>query len=288
MFGYYRMIKRIKHHLAKSDFHEKIHKKKDTVHIFGNGYSIANLNLQDFKGEDCFVCNEFFRMKGFNEFIEYNNISYFTLDGMGSCIRIAKRQSITLDELLLKFYDPIISDKYPIIIQNNMVDYISKRKSKNSIGVMGSDLASIMKIKYPGAKVDPSIIKKAFSIRHTPHAMVAAALLLGYKKIFLYGVDHTYVRDILNKSLMAGKHFYLETQMEVLNSNGVFERNQASPKLSSLLLDSAKTFEIYEAQKIIADSLNIQIIDKTNGSLFCFQDFNLFDLALTENTNKEA
>jgi hypothetical protein len=282
------MVKKIKYYLTKSDFHNKINKKKDTLYIFGNGYSIASLDLGDFKGEDCFVCNEFFRMRGFNEFIEQNNVSYFVLDGMRSFLREAQKRGMPLNEILLKFVDPILSDKYPIIVQNGMVNYISKRKPKNSIGVMGSDLASIMKKKYPGAKVDPNIIKKAFSIRHTPHAMVATALILGYKKIFLYGVDHTYVRDILNKSLMAGKHFYLETQMEVLDSNLVFNRNQASVKLSSLFLDSAKTFEIYEAQKIIADSLNIQIMDKTNGSLFCFQDFNLFDLALTENTNKEA
>jgi hypothetical protein len=278
------MVKKIKYYLTKSDFHNKINKKKDTLYIFGNGYSIASLDLGDFKGEDCFVCNEFFRMNGFSQFVQQNNVSYFVLDGMNSFLREAQKRGITLNEILAKFIDPIISDNYPIIVQNNMVDYISKSKSKDSIGVVGSDMVSIMKNRYSIAEIAPNIIKKAFSIRHTPHAMIAVALILGYKTILLYGVDHTYVRDILNKSVMAGKHFYLETQMEVLNSNLVFDRHQANIKLSNLFLDSAKTFEIYEAQKIIADSLNIQVIDKTNGSLFCFQNFNLFDLALAENT----
>jgi hypothetical protein len=288
MFGYYKMVKRIKNFFVKSDFYNKISKKNDTVYIFGNGYSIADLNLGDFKGEDCFVCNEFFRMKGFDEFIENNNISYFALDGMNSFIRIAQKKGIALNEILLRHIDSIISDKYPLIVQHSMVNYISKRKSKDSIGVIGSDLASIMRKKTAIAKIPTAVIRAACTIRHTPQAMIATALILGYKKILLYGVDHTYVRDILNKSLMAGKHFYLETQMDIFNSNLVFERKQYKAILSNLFLDNANTFKIYENQKIVADYLNIQIIDKTNGSLFCFQDFNFFDLALTEIPNQNV
>jgi hypothetical protein len=287
MFGYYKMVKGIKNFLVKSDFYNKISKKNDTVYIFGNGYSIADLNLGDFRGEDCFVCNEFFRMKGFSEFIENNNISYFAIDGMNSFIREAQIRRITTNEMLVKFVDPIISEKYPIIVQSSMVGYISKKKSKDSIGVMGGDLASIMKKKYTITKIHNNVTRMACTVRHTPHAMIAVALILGYKRILLYGLDHTYVRDILNKNPMAGKHFYLETQMEVLNSNLVFTSNQCKIKLSNLFIDSAETFKVYEAQREIADLLNIQIIDKSNGSLFCFQDFNLFDLALMENSHQK-
>ena len=138
------------------------------------------------------------------------------------------------------------------------------------------------KLKHLNVSPDKGLVRKACNTMHTPHGMILTGLLMGYERIYLYGLDHTYVRDILNKDPMAGKHFYLESQEEVLNGNGVYKRGDYDFKLSTLFRGNAAVFEIYEAQKEIADLMGCQILDKSGGNLFCFQDFDIFDLAIIE------
>lgn len=277
MWGINRLKRRIKSHFYNSSFHNLITKTSEDLYVFGNGYSIANLDLTCFKNQDCFVCNDFCRFNHFDEFAANNNISYFGMDGMGSFYDISRREHLTLSDALKKYIDPWTRDRdYNIIVPPSMTKYIISINPSAKIGVFADDITKILRKRVKGVNLDSQLVKRASTIRHTPQAMIVTGIILGYKNIHLYGVDHSYVRDILNKNPMAGKHFYLETAEEVCIGNCIDkDKIDYSINLSDLFLDNFLTFKTYESQQIIAQALGIKIQDKTDGSLFCFQDFNL-------------
>ncbi len=115
---------------------------------------------------------------------------------------------------------------------------------------------------------------------HTPQGMLLIGILYGYKKIHLHGLEHNYVKDILNKDPICGTHFYGESYRQVLelNDGKGLPRESYKTTLSKLLSGNASIFEGYEQLAELAKELNVEVIDHSNGSLFMFQDYSLWDL----------
>ena len=86
---------------------------------------------------------------------------------------------------------------------------------------------------------------------------------------------------------MCGTHFYNDTYEDVLLSDGHKrgDRESAKIKLSKLFEGNAKIFRGYEQLADLAKELGVEIIDKSNGSLFMFQDYSLWDLVEEKNRN---
>jgi len=91
---------------------------------------------------------------------------------------------------------------------------------------------------------------------------------LQYKSIYLWGVDHSWLKEITvtdnNVPLVCQKHFYDEGEAKPLpmHKGGIGQR-----KLHEILYKFMKTFESYFILKDYADTKGINIINNTPDSL---------------------
>jgi hypothetical protein len=290
MFGYYKTIRKIKSFFDRRNLEFNIdietfnHKIKDELIIFGNGYTLNGADLKDFTGEDCFVCNEFYLMNNFKEFILNNNVLYFMNDGLGSIHKQSKIDGLDWESTFLKYNLMFLnmSDITFVQPESLAIEYLKCNANIRNI-VSQSLVKSILKDK-------PNKIKylvNDINLGHTPQVMLLVGILLGYKKIHLHGLEHNYVKDILNKDPKCGTHFYGESYREVLelNDGKGLPREAYRVTLSKLFEGNAKTFKGYEQLADLAKELGVEVIDHSNGSLFMFQDYSLWDLVEPKNTN---
>jgi hypothetical protein len=279
MLGYYRITKKIKKSFLSSNFQESYNfdfeKASETLNLIGNGYTIKNLNITCFDGVDSFICNNFFRMQGFDEFIEKNNVLDFSMDSFEFFFTRANKLNSTREILLEEYVNPKIGLKLPLVKTSDFIQYIIEKYPNQSII---TDKALLKKFITNSNKKIINKIKK--NIGHTPQFMLLIGILMGYKKIYLYGLEHNYVKDILNKSTLCGTHFYDDTYEDVMLSDGHKrgDRESAKIKLSKLFEENAKIFRGYEQLADLAKEMGVEIIDHSNGSLFMFQDYSLWDL----------
>jgi hypothetical protein len=91
---------------------------------------------------------------------------------------------------------------------------------------------------------------------------------LKYKTIYLWGVDHSWLKEITvthdNVPLISQKHFYDESEVKpaAMHMHGKGQR-----KLHEIIYKFMKTFESYFILKDYADSKGITIINNTPDSL---------------------
>jgi len=91
---------------------------------------------------------------------------------------------------------------------------------------------------------------------------------LKYKKIYLWGVDHSWLKEITvtedNVPLVSHKHFYDESEVKpvAMHMHGKGQR-----KLHEIIYKFMKTFESYFILKDYADTKGITIINNTTDSL---------------------
>jgi hypothetical protein len=279
MLGYYKLSKKIKSLFAtkkyKQSYNFDFQKKKDSLYIFGNGYSIKDFDLNTIVNQDCFICNAFFRMPGFDEFIKNNNIVDFSLDGFEKLLIYSIKINIKIEDLFDGYVNPKIGLNFPLVKTADFIPYIIKKNPDQSII---TSTALLEKYTYPtNKKKIEEIIDK---IGHTPQFMILIGILMEYKKIFLYGLEHNYVKDILNKDSICGTHFYDDSYRSVLElDRGVgLTREEYKIKLSELFEGNSHVFRTYEQLAELAKEMGIEVIDHSNGSLFMFQDYSLWDL----------
>jgi hypothetical protein len=282
MFGYYKFKKKVKKIFTRknkeTDF--VFIKRKDDLFLFGNGYSLKNYQLQNINDSDCFICNLFFRMPYFEQFVKNNNVIDFSIDSFASYVKISKKRNRPIEEILEEDLNPKIGIGIPLVKTEDFHEYILKVDPNQLFIDYDSFLKKIVPNEY-------TTIKKRFvkNFGHTPQFMLLIGILLGYKKIHLFGLEHNYVKDILNKSPLCGTHFYNDTYEDVLLKDGHSrDREKIKIKLSQLLRGNADVFEGYEKLADLAKERGVEIIDHSGGSLFMFQDYSLWDLV--EPTNK--
>jgi hypothetical protein len=190
-------------------------------------------------------------------------------------LKTAEKINKDLKFLLDEYINPKIGLNFPLVKTADFIPYIMDRNPSQSII---SKAAFLEKFK---SSVNKKMINEIESkIGHTPQFMLLIGILMGYKKIYLYGLEHNYVKDILNKSTLCGTHFYDDTYEDVLLTDGhkKGDRESAKIKLSNLLKGNAAIFKGYEQLADLGKEMGVEIIDKSNGSLFMFQDYSLWDL----------
>ena len=283
MFGYYKTLRKIQSFFDRSNFKFNIDiesfnpKIKDELIIFGNGYTLKETDLNYFLNQDCFVCNEFYLMNNFKEFILKNNVFYFMGDGLSSIQKQSIIEHLCWESTFLKYNSMFLnmSDITFLQPESLAIEYLKRNATIKNI-VSQSLIKSILKDKPMKIKYLVNDIK----IGHTPQLMLLVGLLLGYKKIHLHGLEHNYVKDILNKDPKCGTHFYGESYRQVLelNDGKGLPREAYKVTLSKLFEGNAKVFKAYEQIADLAKELGVEVIDHSNGSLFMFQDYSLWDL----------
>jgi hypothetical protein len=184
---------------------------------------------------------------------------------------IPEKRNITSAEAYKIHIDPIISNQANIIMPYSILSYALNKYPNTKI--------------YPSEKLFQELKWKNINLEniifgHTPQSMLLAGILFGYKKIHLHGLEHNYVKDILNKDPKCGTHFYGESYRQVLelNDGKGLPREAYRVTLSKLFEGSSKVFKAYEQLAELAKELGVEVIDHSNGSLFMFQDYSLWDL----------
>jgi hypothetical protein len=289
MFGYYKLRRKIKEYFIYRKVPEQINftfkKRNEELFLFGNGYTLnANINLNDLKGSDIFVCNEFYRHPNYNNVIDRNNILHFALDGIGSYEKVTpKMEGLTVEESFEKYLNPILRSGVNVVLPMNVIPYILNNFNDSQICAISSILNDLLKNKSTDQQNQIKNIKSG----HTPQGMLLIGILYGYKKIHLHGLEHNYVKDILNKDPKCGTHFYGESYREVLeiNDGKGLPREAYKTTLSKLFEGNAKTFKAYEQLADLAKELGVEVIDHSEGSLFMFQDYSLWDLVEPKDKN---
>jgi hypothetical protein len=252
-------------------------KRTDELYIFGNGYTLVDLDLLSFQSQDIFVCNEIFRHESFLALKKGNNLLHFVMDNAKVFEELTPtRLNISVKEAYANRLNPILELDHNIVLNKTLKNYVlSNYPSREYIP---HDILYNAILENLTDQVETNLID--FDIRHTPHLMILTAIFLGYKKIYLYGLEHNYVKDILNKDRKCGTHFYGESYKQVLefNNGKNLSRDQYKITLSKLFEGNAKTFKTYEKLADLAKERGIEIIDHSGGSLFMFQDYSLWDL----------
>jgi hypothetical protein len=280
MFGYYKFRRKLREFfLIKKARRTAVDfiKSGEELLLIANGYTLNDkIDLSTLKGNDIFVCNELYLHQDYDNLIKSNNVLHFAMDGIESYLYILpKMENLTVDQVFEKYLYPILASKVNVTMPLNLYPYITKNFP------YASYIASqVLKEKLIKAAMISSKSMKNLNGGHTPHFMILAGILMGYKKIHLYGLEHNYVKDILNKDPKCGTHFYNESYRQVLELNigKDLPREAYRTTLSSLFESNACTFRVYEALAELAKERGTEIIDHSGGSLFMFQDYSLWDL----------
>ena len=95
-------------------------------------------------------------------------------------------------------------------------------------------------------------------------ACIFNAILLGYKKLFLLGVEHSWLNEIFvnqqNQVCLLDKHFYG-------NNSILWKKNDTETyKVHEILKTLSYTFEAYWELKYFSEKRNVHIINKTKDS----------------------
>lgn len=276
MFGYYRFRRKLKENQIECRFNGgennfKFKKNRDELYLFGNGYTLKGLDLKQFDCVDSFTCNTFFRMDDFCRFIKNNNVLDFSMDSFVGFQKTSKQNGISVQDRLEFYVNPKIGIGLPLVVPVDFFPYITGLVNEQPLITFDALTKNL------GYKKKDIQLAKTFG--HTPQVMIYAAILMNYKVIHLYGLEHNYVKDILNKDPKCGTHFYGDTYEELLLSDrGPGDRNHFRIKLSKLFEGNAHVFKGYEQLADLAKERGIEIIDHSGGSLFMFQDYSLWDL----------
>lgn len=212
-------------------------KKNETVSIFGNGPSLRNHSFESANKTDIFTCNFFNRHPNA---VNLNSTFHFATDGIDS---YTAKESI--DEILSHS-----SEAY-------LVHYSWKNFLNKPDKVLFYFVPSILTI----AKWRR---RKLFNSHPLPapinsvHLALMLAILLKYKKIYLYGVDED---QLSNSKIQENAHFYEEDKASAQGTSGVIT-SAYHERIKSKYLSMIG----YKNLRSIADYYGIEIINKNKNS----------------------
>lgn len=102
------------------------------------------------------------------------------------------------------------------------------------------------------------------------HHAIYVGMLSGYKKIYLYGADHTFFDGLCvddeNRVCRKISHFY-DDETEIRPIYHIYTGERKPYKMSYFLMEYQRVFLGHDILRYIADRLNVKIINKTPVSL---------------------
>ncbi|TCO88916.1 hypothetical protein EV202_12324 [Bacteroides heparinolyticus] len=242
--------------------------KGDVCYIFGNGPSLANfIKKEDVNGRDLFAVNFFGNTDMF--FIAKPS-NYIVLDN----ILIGTAQRDYNKEQVEQLYDIISKVTWPMTFyypnngKKDIIDGLTKNKNitvciYNMTPVSGFDNVCFW------------LYKKSLGMplpQNISNAAVFCAINAGYKKIYLYGVEHSWLKifDVdpeTHRIFMNDGHFYENKNMRY------FEKGE----YCKWVLDIHNALKSHFVLRDYADYLGVKIINKTPASFieaYEFEEYN--------------
>lgn len=234
--------------------------------ILGNGPSLKDdfekaisRPNQDIVGLNYFGCTDYF--------MRSKPCWYFLMDG--AFFKNVKENSRRDDMLFMyKRFEEEVDWKMTIVVPAHYEKkfFAFSKITNSNIKVMGvnawSDMASWTLRKY--------LYRHNYSLpapQNVTILAIYAGINLGYKEIYLYGVDHTFIQGICvdeeNRVCLKWDHFYdKDAKVKVLT-----DTLGGHSTLSQRLRVVAITFRSHELLRQYADLMGCQIINCTYGSM---------------------
>lgn len=156
----------------------------------------------------------------------------------------------------------------------DMTLYIPYRFRRSFPGLSNPHVKVLMfhKGEYKGFEcIKRFLYKKGLSMPRPQNVLVAAifnAINAGYQKVELYGVDHSWTRDMVindqNEVCSIDSHYY-DTKQVVLRP-AALKSNGEKPTFHESLRSLALAFESYHKLRKYADYRGVEILTMTQGS----------------------
>lgn len=214
---------------------------------------------QDYAGLNYFGCTDLF--------LQVRPRYYFMMDRafFSDTERNTRRADI---KSMYERFNQFVDWKMTIIVPCHFVEsFINFSKLTNSnidvIGVNTNGLETITNIRH-------KFYRRNWGLPRPQNVTILAiycGINLGYKDIYLYGVDHTFIQDICvdeeNRLCLKWEHFYDKKA----KLKPVVDTLGTPHSIASELLTVAITFRSHELIREYADEMGCRIVNCTYGSM---------------------
>jgi hypothetical protein len=272
--------KKIRNSLGANEQFKNIHEGKKCF-IVGNGPSLKKMDLSKIHDELTFTVNNIMFNRGVYEQIntDYHVIidpSYFLLD-------LEKEEDLAKIKLLESVN---FEEKKPV--------FFTSIEGLNFYNKSGLD--KVLNLFYlfqhknltSSFKKEINLTKNILSSQNVIQAAILAACYMGFKEIYLIGVDMTSIfltfesNEDGEKDIVKEYHVYNYTNTEKrrIVENGYLHDNEF------MLYDYAKTFTIFKGLKQYAEQQNIKIMNATVGGGLDVFDRVKYETLFTERDNR--
>lgn len=233
--------------------------------ILGNGPSLKkDIDLALERDNQDFAALNYFALTDL--FLGVKPRWYFFMD---STFFSDSKKNRRIDDVIRMYeiFNTLVNWEMTIVIPSHSLNAF-KRFSK-----LSNPHINVLGINAIGAKGTSSFLhwlyKRNWSLP-TPQNVtilaIYAGINLGYKNIYLFGVDHSFIQGICvdeeNRLCLKWEHFY-DNHIEV---KPVVDSSGGSPSIAEELLTVAITFHSHEDLRSYSDKVGCRIINCTRGS----------------------
>jgi hypothetical protein len=238
--------------------------------VLGNGPSLKDVitnNINIFIDKDSICCNEFAQ----SDYYEIIKPKYYVFTDPAYW-RISDIQKVK-DDLHHTFNSIKEKTNWPIILLINIAGskwnhFMELEKVNSNIKIIyfyNNNVEASKKIRY-------SLYKKNRAMPLLYNVLgvsVYLGLTLGYRKIFLLGADHSWLKDLIVKDdnilYMRNRHFY-DKEEAPANPMYVDSHCQRTFRMHEILTALSCTFKGYLELEDYSKFLNSKILNATKGS----------------------
>lgn len=212
--------------------------KKDECYIIGNGPSLSIEDLKKIRDKDCFVSNKFYKIQKELDFVPMFYVIQDRYCVDNSTLEFLEAKYILLSDYFWRTHDFQLE---------NAFCFHTKR-------VIGNE-----RIRFGDCN---TAISEAYTVTFS---MIQIAISLGYKKIYLLGIDHNYP-------------FTYDETGKVVRDESIKAHFYGGEKVDDFICNVEGMNRAYLCAKEFADSNEIKIINVTRGGkLEVFERKNLED-----------
>lgn len=236
----------------------------DCCYILGNGASLTDyLKTHKHNQRNVFVVNYFGSLPQFRELKPDN---YIVLDNV-LIGRDRKNQNL---DIVNKLYDCFQSIDWPMTFyypSNGDMSIVQKIQNNNNISIVKYNMTPVSGIKC----IRNWIYKKSLGMplpQNISNAAIFCALNSGYKKIYLYGVEHSWMKSfdvdpVTHRIYMNDGHFYQKDNIRFFNRGDY----------KDWLLFIYKAMKSHFMLREYADDIGAKIVNKTANSFIEAYEF---------------
>jgi hypothetical protein len=225
----------------------KKHVTKSRVFVIGNGPSLSHVNIKELYEEDVITMNYFNR--------------HHDSSRINAVCHIAADSGKDLDKTDNKYFEIFDAFAKSYLLHSDARCILERSKKMQSIGSICYFMPAISTLdQYSGNKFD--FFKRIPRPRNSVQLAIMLAMYLGYKKIYLLGVDE----DQLSNKLQVNKHFYAESEGEIKD-------NTSPMSYLDRLIGKTKTFKGFSVIKKVSLESGVEIVNLNKLSRLDVFDF---------------